>query len=235
MALARPPTSKSEPAPFTLPQLPELPSTLPQIVIDRLFVDALELGAPVLGEAATFTLAGDGGTSAQGNRADARLSLRRTDQPTAEVSLNAGLDLPAQTLSIDLQGSETGGLLAAATGRPNAGALRLSLEGDGPLANWQGRLAVEAERLAKLELTLHLAYGDRKQISVTGDLDASPGALPPSSPISSAAMRTSWLEAGRPLRDASLSKRWSLRRPARCSPAAAKSTLLGMQSTAAST
>ena len=94
-----------------------------------------------------------------------RLALRRTDQPTAELDLTAGLDLPAQTLSIDLQGSETGGLLAAATGRPEAGALRLSLEGDGPLASWQGRLAVEAERLAKLELAVDLAYADRKQIS----------------------------------------------------------------------
>ena len=89
-----------------------------------------------------------------------------------------GSTCPRGTLSIDLQGSETGGLLAAATGRPEAGALRLSLTGDGPLSGWQGRLAVDAERLAKLDLAVDLAYAERKQVSVTGALDAAPGALP---------------------------------------------------------
>ena len=139
---------------------------------------SLELGAPVLGEAATFALDGNAGTGPDGERADARLALRRTDQPTARLDLAAGLDLPAGTLRVDLQGSETGGLLAAATGRPEAGALRLSLTGDGPLSGWQGRLAVDAERLAKLDLAVDLAYAERKQVSVTGALDAAPGALP---------------------------------------------------------
>ena len=166
------------PEPFSLPRLPELPSSLPRIAIDRLFVDVIELGEPILGEPATFALDGSAGTGSVGNRADARLTLRRTDQPTAKLELDASVDLPAGTLKIDLQGSETGGLLAAATGRPAAGALRLSLVGEGPLSGWQGKLAVEAERLARLDLAVDLAYAERRSLGLAGALDAAPGALP---------------------------------------------------------
>ena len=182
VALNRLPHSAPEPAPaapFSLPPLPKLPSGLPRVAIERLFVDAIELGAPVLGEAATFALEGHVGTGPEGDRAGARVMLRRTDQPTAQLDLTASLDLPTRTLSVDLQASETGGLLAAATGRPEAGALRLALTGDGPLSGWQGKLAVNAEGLAELDLAVELAYAERKRLSLTGALDAAPGALPP--------------------------------------------------------
>ena len=181
VALERLPASPpdAEPTrPFTLPELPDLPTALPRVAVERLQVDRLEVGAPVLGERATFALDGTAGTSPDGAVAQARLELRRTDAPTARLELDAGLDLRAGTLALDLEGSETGGLLAAATGRPEAGALRLSLKGDGPLAGWQGRLAVEAERLAALNLDIELAYGARKHLGLAGSLDAAPGALP---------------------------------------------------------
>ena len=91
----------------------------------------------------------------------------------------AALDLAAGNVHLAITGSETGGLLASITGRPEAGALRLSLTGDGPIADWQGRLAVEAERLAKLELGVDLAYADERHIALEGALDAEPDALPP--------------------------------------------------------
>lgn len=174
-----PPAPPPQPEPpFSLPKLPELPGSLPRIDVERLFVDTLELDQPVLGETATFALGGNATTGAEGRQARVELSLRRTDQPTAELALTAGLDLAAQSLSIDLTGSETGGLLAAASGRPEAGALRLSLEGQGPLSGWQGRLAVDAERLAKLDLAVDLAYAEQKLLTVTGALDAASDALP---------------------------------------------------------
>lgn len=173
-----PPEPPSE-EPFSLPELPQLPESLPVVSVDRIFVDTIELGQPVLGEAARFTLDGAATTGPDGRKADARLSLRRTDEATAALNLAAGLDLVTQNLSIDLQGNETGGLLAAATGRPEAGALRLSLQGSGPLSDWQGRLAAEAERLAKLDLGVDLAYASERRIGIAGTFDAQPGALPP--------------------------------------------------------
>ncbi|HEX6015365.1 MAG TPA: hypothetical protein VFY87_26915, partial [Geminicoccaceae bacterium] len=170
---------ESEPEePFSLPRLPELPGNLPPVAVDRLFVDALELGRPVLGESATFALDGSATTGPGGGRAEARLAARRTDEPTARLDLDARLDLASESLTLDLQGSETGGLLAAATGHPEAGALRVSLVGQGPLSGWEGRLTVDAERLAKLDLAVHLAYADQRRIAVAGTLDAAPGALP---------------------------------------------------------
>ena len=66
------------------------------------------------------------------HRADGEASAprpaRRTDQPTAELDLDRGLDLAAQSLSLDLPAARPAGCSPAATGRP-AGALRLSLKG----------------------------------------------------------------------------------------------------------
>ena len=104
--------------------------------------------------------------------------MRRTDQPTASLDLDARLDLAARRLGIKLEGSETGGLVAAATGQPQAGPVRLSLEGDGPLDDWRGRLLADAEGLARLETTLDLAYASTRRIRVDGTFTAAPGVLP---------------------------------------------------------
>jgi translocation and assembly module TamB len=165
--------------PFSLPELPELPRSLPRVTLQRLFVDRIELGQPILGEPAAFTLQGDAGTGAEGGRIEASLSLRRTDRPTAELGLEAGLDLATQHLRLDLAGSETGGLLAELTGRPEAGALRLSLRGEGPLSGWQGQLAAEVEHLARAALELELAYAEEKRLGLAGRIEAEPGLLPP--------------------------------------------------------
>ena len=87
------------------------------------------------------------------------------------------------------------GLLAAVSGRPEAGALRLSLTGQGPLSSWRGKLAVDAERLANLDLAVDLAYADQKRLAMTGTLDAAQGALPANLADVDATM-SSWRVAG---------------------------------------
>lgn len=170
-----PPSPPSD-EPFALPGLPQLPRSLPTVAVDRLYLDTLALGAPVLGQAAEFSLAGHGATGADGVQVD--LDLTRTDQPTARASLAAGLDLATQRLRLHLRGSETGGLLAAATGRPDAGDLTLALQGEGPLADWRGRLDLDAQRLAKAGFDLELAHAEAWRAALTGALDAAPGLLP---------------------------------------------------------
>ena len=184
VALARLPAAAPAPEPaakepFSLPQLPDLLRSLPAVTIGRIYVDSLELGQPVLGQAATFALDGSAGTATQGSDADLHLALRRTDTATANLDVAAALDLAAGNVRLAITGSETGGLLASITGRPEAGALRLSLTGDGPIADWRGRLAVEAERLARLELGVGLGYADERHIALDGALEAEPDALPP--------------------------------------------------------
>ncbi|MFO1049498.1 MAG: translocation/assembly module TamB domain-containing protein [Geminicoccaceae bacterium] len=176
LALDHLPPSPPSDESFTLPGLPQLPRSLPTVAVDRLYLDTLALGAPVLGQAAEFSLAGRASTGGDGARLD--LDLTRTDQPTARASLAARLDLTTQRLHLDLQGKETGGLLAAATGRPGAGDLTLALQGEGPLADWRGRLDLDAQRLAKAGFDLELAHADAWRASLTGVLDAAPGLLP---------------------------------------------------------
>src|SRR3954452_5191574 len=170
-----PPSSE----PFKLPQLSQLPESLPKVQVDRLHLDSVELHQPVLGEAAIFSLEGTGGTGPDGKRPALNLAVSRTDQPTASLDLDDHLDLAARNLGINLHGSETGGLMAALTKRPEAGPLHLSLVGDGPLDDWRGRLQGGVERLARLDATIDLAYASTRRVGIDGTFTAAPGALPP--------------------------------------------------------
>ena len=173
VALDRTPDSPTPAAsePFTLPQLPELPSFLPRIRVRSLTGRHLELGAPILGQAASFTLDGRAGTGADGRSATAELHARRTDGPSARLDLGTTLSLPDWALRLDLTGSETGGLVAAVTGRPEAGDLNLALHGDGPLADWHGRLDAGRPATRPCGLALRLGYGERKHLGLDGTAD----------------------------------------------------------------
>ncbi len=183
VALNRPPPSAPAPEPhepFTFPSLPELPGSLP-VAIDRLgiFVDRLELAEPVIGWAAVFHIDGHARTNEAANRLTADLRIDRADQPTADARLAIDADLAGGTLDLSLQINETGGLLAAVSGRPEAGELHLDLGGQGPLADWRGRLTLEAQKLASLQSDLELGLVDLPRIGIDGRLDLVPEVLPP--------------------------------------------------------
>jgi len=150
----------------------------PPVTVDRLLVDAIELKQPVLGEAATFKLEGTGGTGDAGRNATLDLALTRTDQATASLTLNAGLDLAAKSLRLDAKGEETGGLIAALTGKPEVGAFHLDLAGSGALDDWNGTLAATAVNGFDLQTDLALAYATAKRVALTGSLTTAPGFLP---------------------------------------------------------
>lgn len=178
-----PPGAEEPPAPsgepFRLPELPELPETLPAVAVERLHVDRLELAQPVLGEPAAFSLEGRAVTGADRRTAELNLALRRIDAPTAAADIKARLDLQGQRLDLNLAASETGGLLARTTDRPGAGDLRLTLSGEGPLSAWRGRLEAEAQGLAQADVDLDLAYAGEKRLGVAGGVVLAPGLLPP--------------------------------------------------------
>ncbi len=183
VALERLPPSQPAPEPqpsepFELPQLPELPKSLPALAVDHLYVHALELGAPILGQAATFSLDGSAATKDAGKRLDARLDLERTDQKTASLTLDAGLDLASEALDVALKGRESGGLLAQLTHQPQAGDLALDLTGKGPLTDWKADLDVDAQNLGRLKSHIELGYAELPRLALTGSLITAPGILP---------------------------------------------------------
>lgn len=181
IALHRLPPAADEAAPTTaLPELAGLPERLPPFGVERLAVPRLELGEALLGESAVLALEGRAAVAADGRRLDARLGVERIDERTARLDLELALDLAAQSLSLALDGSERGGLVAAATGLERAGAARLELTGSGPLAAWRGTLAATVEGLGALDgrLGLDLEGLPGVELALAGRLE--PGGLPAS-------------------------------------------------------
>ena len=175
----RPEPEPIDDEPFSLPEAPSLPESLPRVVVDRLFVDRIELGEALIGETAVFNLEGNGTTGPEGRRAEARLDLVRIDQATASLGLGAVLDLTSQSIGLDLQGSETGGLMASLTGQHEAGDLTLSLVGDGPLTGWRAELLFAIENLVAADADMALAYGENPSIDLALNVAPVQGALPP--------------------------------------------------------
>ena len=168
------------PEPFTFPSLPELPKSLPVAVDVR----------ADLRRSARIGAAGDWTgrrlpdrwpcTDQRGRKPAHRGSPHRPfDQATADTRLALDADLAGGALDLSLKANETGGLLAAVSERPEAGELHLDLGGKGPLADWRGRLALEAQNLASLETDLELGLADLPRIGIDGRLDVAPGVLPP--------------------------------------------------------
>jgi translocation and assembly module TamB len=162
-------------APF---RLPELPDRLPPLVIDKLALERIELGPAVLGEAATFTLAGRLAAADSGQSVMLTLDAERLDRRTARASVDARLDLAPPALDLKASAEETGGLLAALTRQPQAGDFSLRLEGAGPLERWSGTLELSAEGLARADASLVLALAAEPTLRLDADLRPEPGVVP---------------------------------------------------------
>jgi translocation and assembly module TamB len=162
-------------APF---RLPELPSSLPTLIVDRLAVPEIVLGAPLIGDAATLALKGSIRTSGPGDMVVAKLDLDRTDETTASVALDATVGLAPQSLDLSLAVKESGGILNTLAGRPDIGNVALSLNGSGPLDGWSGRLDADVEGLGTAEADLGLALVDRPRLTIDGAVLLAPAAVP---------------------------------------------------------
>ena len=170
-----PPTAATDDQPF---RLPELPTWLPPIALERLSVPRIELGPEVLGEAATFSLTGRLAGSDDGRAVLLALDAERVDQPTAKAKLDARLGLEPAALELTLDATETGGLLARLTDRPTAGDFSLRLSGSGPLDAWTGDLKLDAAGLAQADAKLAIALVDQPKLHLDGNLRPAPGLLP---------------------------------------------------------
>jgi translocation and assembly module TamB len=159
-------------------ELPELPSSLPPLAIERLAVPRIELGPAVLGEAATFSLVGRLAGTDDGHAVVLALDAERVDQRTASAKLDARLNLDPAALKLTLDATETGGLLARLSGQPDAGDFTLHLKGSGPLDAWTGDLKMDAERLARADARLQIALAEQPTVRLDGSLWPAAGLLP---------------------------------------------------------
>ncbi len=177
LALARKPTSAPSPGETQAAPEPGEPFRLPDSIlpvrVETLAVDRIELGAPVLGEAAVFDLAGRL-DAASGTTAALDLRLSRLDREGLEATIDAALDLAGRRLDLRLAADERSGLLTALTGEPELAPFTLELAGAGPLADWPGTLEVAAGALATLDADLGLSLDAAPRLALDGRIRPGP-------------------------------------------------------------
>ncbi len=187
MSLARLPVASAGAATPSQSSSPSLPV---RVDLAALRIDRLDLGAPVIGVAATVAVAGSAHlTSLEAGRAE--LTLTRLDSP-GSYHLAGRLD--AATIAADLAAQEPAqGFLARLAGLPGLGALTLRASLDGP---WRGAATRVALSAGPLRLDAH---GRLDLTGETADLDltASAPAMAPRPDLSWASVAIDAHVAGR--------------------------------------
>jgi len=178
VAVARAPEGGEAPAePAAQPGSLGLPDLPVAIRVDTLRAERIELGAPLLGQAATFRLAGRVAAPSAGAMTSA-LTVTRLDGPAAAVEATAAFAPDARTLDLDLAVDGTAaGLFATAAGLAPDADVNLRLTGDGPLAAWQGQFRAALGPTARAGLELGVADGARLHVKgqvTPGDLAPAP-------------------------------------------------------------
>lgn len=113
------------------------------VTLERLGLDEINLGAPLLGVPVSLTAAGSGSFALDPALVTADLDLHRIDGIEAGLVAKAQFEPAAETLAFDIEVSEPrGGLAARLLEVPDLPALDLSLKGDGPLTDWAANLSV---------------------------------------------------------------------------------------------
>ncbi|WP_207477862.1 translocation/assembly module TamB domain-containing protein [Arenibaculum pallidiluteum] len=134
-----------QPEPGGRPGLPQLPDLPVNVVIDRMQLDRLDLGAPVLGEPAALRLAGSARLGDPEQGLGAKLTGERVDGRTGSLNLDLVYAPANNQLDIDLRAQEPeGGLVAGLIGLEGRPPVSLALAGRGQLSDWAGHLEAEA-------------------------------------------------------------------------------------------
>jgi translocation and assembly module TamB len=161
--------ARSSTAPSTTPltEYLKVPHVPLGVVLDRLLISRLSLASPVLGESLVAMVEGDARLT--GGTAHIALDLRRIDGSAGNIALAMELTGATPNLKLRLEASEpTGILLDRLLGRTDRAPLALSLNGVGPLVNWQGRLNASAGALARVDADVTLAVTARTVLGLSG-------------------------------------------------------------------
>ena len=161
-------SSEPEPADTRL-RLPDIPVS---IRLERVAIERVELGAPVLGQAATLTVDGEMAAPVAGEMRT-RLAIERLDAPGGNATLDARYT-PADRvldLSAALQGA-AGGFLAGALDLPADAAVSAELSGTGPIDAWNGRFTAKLGPDASADIGLRLR--GRRRLKIDGTAAIAP-------------------------------------------------------------
>jgi translocation and assembly module TamB len=161
--LARLPEAEETQAPEPSgPLIPQLP-----IAIDlrRLSVQRLALAAPVLGEPAALSVAAGAKLGEIGDGLSASLSLQQLSGNTGTGTIDLAYRPDQDFLSLKGHVAEPqGGVLGRLLGLPQGSNLQVALDGEGPLAAWQGRMNATLDGNPLLDLTAQIQGHDARTI-----------------------------------------------------------------------
>lgn len=146
---AGPEVPSAEAEPFSIPDLPV------EIRIAEFALRSVELGAPLLGEAATFAVNGSANLADGGATID--LNLDRTDGDQAQIALAASYDPSSRQLSVDLSAEEdAGGLAGTLLGIPGAPSLALTVQGEGAVDDFAADIALATDDEPRITGTVEI-------------------------------------------------------------------------------
>ncbi|MES5099735.1 translocation/assembly module TamB domain-containing protein [Agrobacterium sp. BA1120] len=159
------------PLPSTEPAQPSSGGfSLPvNVTIDDLMLPDIRLGEKLAGRA--FELAAEGSGTATNSTIALSLSANRKDEPQAQVKADIAFVPNENVLKLDASLSEPqGGLLATLLRLPNAPAVALTVNGEGALSDWTGKLngAVAGNQVLDLTGRRQLAADGTRRIELHG-------------------------------------------------------------------
>ena len=145
LPVAGAPTPSPEAAEPVDPAAIRVPDPPLGLRLDRLLIQEIALGAPVLGVPARLTVDGTARLVDPGEGLRVTLTVARIDEMPGQIALTAGFVPEGNRLTIALDAAEPpGGMLAALIGLPGEPLVEASLHGDGPLTDWAAALQIDA-------------------------------------------------------------------------------------------
>ncbi|MDQ7090573.1 MAG: translocation/assembly module TamB domain-containing protein [Methylococcales bacterium] len=160
----------------------EIPTTLPEINLDLPIINVQQLGIndirleqAVIGQALNLKFTANAQTV--GQKIKAKLQLKRTDQASLTLNLDAQIHLNPLTLTTQLDLDETGGILAALSQQPELKKLKLSLTTAGLLTNLKVNLKTDIEGIGQLKTDIQLGLTEQPWLNLKTDLHLQAGLL----------------------------------------------------------
>ncbi|SMC24454.1 autotransporter secretion inner membrane protein TamB [Desulfacinum hydrothermale DSM 13146] len=159
------------------------PKSLFPITVERLFLDHLFLGAPVVGEALSASLEGTVRSQAKEGTLEATLTVTGREKASGtRLSLDALFTPEAPHLSVRLQFFEPpAGWVQRRLGMADKGEMTAQVEAEGDLSRWEGAVTVQSAALghARFSLVLDLPRtGHPLRLSARGTAEPSRSLLP---------------------------------------------------------
>ena len=136
------------------------------LTVDHLAIDRLVLGPPILGREVVATVAGD--AALRGGIARADLDIHRIDSEPGQIALQSTLAGVEPQLKLQLRASDPTGIVSDRIfDRTDHLPLALSIDGDGPVSDWRGRLVASAGTHARLNADFALVVSKETALTLS--------------------------------------------------------------------